>query len=134
MGERQAERPDSPAGVESLGPTKLHVGLGDKEVEDQGGSLPPRAAPTPYRARVWRTNHLVEPAMAEVRTMVQALAGSKGVRMERGDFEAPGFPHAAHDKFLVRWGAFCAQGKTEGGALARILALMLEGGGYYPLT
>jgi len=69
----------------------------------------------------------------ELEVMVYALLGEHPLEVKSGDFEVPGFPYCAHDRFIVRSGSTYAQGRTRAGALAAFLGVLLDGA-WYPMT
>lgn len=89
-----------------------------------------------YRARVYRTNVLLPHIREELQTVILALAGRKTVSVihQKGigaDFH--GGTTRAHHHYMATCEQWCATGATEEGALAALLAVLLNGA-FYPKT
>lgn len=96
---------------------------------------------TRYWARVWRHETLLREAKIEVEVLLNAfLPAGHVIRIEERDSEVPGFPHAPHYKFSGYFenpnsdAHFFVNAYTREGAKAKLLAHILEGRGYFPLT
>lgn len=99
---------------------------------------------TKYFARVWRTENLRVTATDEITKILQAfIPEGFHVRIDKGEFEVPGFPHAPRYKVTATLRCkdpegsdahFFVQSHTEAGCLAKLLAHILDGRGFYPLT
>lgn len=102
-----------------------------------------------YRARAWRTEVLKREARYETARMLQAfLPIGFIVDVREDDHEVPGFPHAPWYKFraTLRDGRkddegrapsdinVNASGYTREGATARLLAYLLDGTCFFPMT
>lgn len=97
-----------------------------------------------YKARAWRTDVLRREAADEVTKLLQAFVPTHfEVGIRECDEEVPGFPHAPRYKFAGKVADaspdgsdahFIAFGYTRDGVVARLLAHILDGGGFYPLT
>lgn len=97
-----------------------------------------------YKARAWRTNVLRREASDEVTKLLQAFVPAHfSVDIKECDEEVPGFPYAPRYKFsgYVRDPApegsdahFFVMGYTREGVVAKLLAHILDGGGFFPLT
>lgn len=102
-----------------------------------------------YRARAWRTGILKEQAQYEVAKMLQAfLPAGFVVEVHEDEHEVPGFPHAPHYKFRAK---LCdgrrddegrppsdihviASGYSREGAMAYLLAHLLDTTSFFPMT
>lgn len=99
---------------------------------------------TKYFARAWRTETLKAQAVNEITRVLQAFVPDNfHVKVVEGDYEVPGFPHAPRYKFAATVRAkdpdgsdahFFVQSYTEAGCLAKLLAVIFDGNGFYPLT
>jgi hypothetical protein len=97
-----------------------------------------------YQARCWRDKILREEAAKQVTKMLQAfLPEGFIVRIEERESEVPGFPHAPRYKFSGTFcdgrpdgsdAHFCVEGYSREGVEARLLAIIVEGRGFFPLT
>lgn len=97
-----------------------------------------------YQARAWRTEHLKEKAIDEVTTMLQAFVPEGfEVHITEAESPVPGFPHAQPYKFrgMLRCADpngsdahFFVEAYTRQGVIAKLLAHILDGRGFFPLT
>lgn len=97
-----------------------------------------------YKARAWRTDTLREEASREVTKMLQAFVPAGfTVEIRECDEPVPGFPHAPPYKYSGilrdsdRDGSdahFFVLAYTRSGVVAKLLAHILDGGGFYPMT
>ena len=97
-----------------------------------------------YQARAWRTDVFRKEASREVLTMLQAFIPEGFiVSISECDEAVPGFPHAAryrqrgilHDPSQNGSDAhFYVLAYTREGVIAKLLAHILDGQGFFPLT
>lgn len=87
-----------------------------------------------YQGRVYRDRHLKRCAHYDLETMLYALKGQgMEVVIDSGEYPIKGHNFAPPHKYCVRMDQWFATGYTEAGAIARMLALMLDGS-FTPLT
>jgi hypothetical protein len=97
-----------------------------------------------YLARVWRTEVLRHEANEQVEKMLQAFVPERFVvRIEEQEHEVPGFPFAPRYKFYGTVkdskpdgsdAHFIVSAYSRQGVLAKLLAVILDDGGFFPLT
>jgi len=97
-----------------------------------------------YFSRVWRTEVLKQEANEQIEKMLQAFIPERFVvRIEEQDHEVPGFPFAPRYKFYGTVkdskpdgsdAHFMVSGYSRHGVIAKLLADILDGGGFFPLT
>lgn len=97
-----------------------------------------------YFARGWRTETLKSHAANEVTKMVQAfIPEGFHVKVVEGEWEVSGFPHAPRHTFMATLRSqdpdgsdahFVVHSYSEAGCMAKLLAVILDGRGFYPLT
>lgn len=97
-----------------------------------------------YNARVWRTELLRKEAANETAKMLQAfIPEGFTVQITECDEQLPVFPHASNYRFrgILRDSKidgsdahFFVQAYTREGVTAKLLAHILDGQGFFPLT
>lgn len=97
-----------------------------------------------YQARAWRTEHLRKQAIDEVTKMLQAfIPEGFEVEISECDSPVPGFPHAKPYKFRGMLhdpnpegsdAHFFVEGYSREGVIAKLLAHIIEGANFFPLT
>lgn len=99
---------------------------------------------TKYAARAWRTEVLRYEANDQIAKIMQAFVPENfHVELIERESDVPGFPHAPRYKFDAYFKDTRRDGSdahvivsayTREGAVAKLLAYILDGRGFFPLT
>lgn len=80
-----------------------------------------------YYGKCWKTNHLKRCVENELEIIIYGLKEDKELFIEKGTFPTQEFQSTTPDTIKITMGNWVVSAKTYGGALAKLISLMMDG-------